>query len=172
MKMRLLRKIGVSCLVVQAELASNKLNMIQYKIGKKFVQSRGLNPQRITNGPTAAAIAKELEKKGAGERNELIYEMDGGFCDAPSQTTKKGIFKAKATDGDTHLGEEDLDNRIINSSVQDFNHGKDMADQFCSLSRDSFDDYFRNSMEPAEKYMRDSGTDKKNVHDALTVDSK
>merc|ERR1712178_139128 len=62
----------------------------------------GLNVLRIINEPTAAAIAYGLDKKGAGERNVLIYDMGGGTFDVSLLTIEDGIFEVKATAGDTH----------------------------------------------------------------------
>jgi len=173
----------------------------------------GLNVLRIINEPTAAAIAYGLDKKGAGERNVLIYDMGGGTFDVSVLTIEDGIFEVKSTAGDTHLGGEDFDNRVVDFCLQDFkrkNRGKDLAgnqrairrlrtqcerakrtlssstqatieidslfdgiDYSCSLSRARFEelcmDYFRNSMGPVEKALRDSGLDKKAIHDIVLV---
>merc|ERR1712166_615606 len=173
----------------------------------------GLNVLRIINEPTAAAIAYGLDKKASGERNVLIYDMGGGTFDVSILTIEDGIFEVKATAGDTHLGGEDFDNRIVDFCMQDFkrkNRGKDLAgnnralrrlrtqcerakrtlssstqatieidslfdgcDYSCSLSRARFEelnmDYFRNSTGPVEKCLRDSGIDKKNVHEVVMV---
>jgi len=173
----------------------------------------GLNVLRIINEPTAAAIAYGLDKKSSGERNVLIYDMGGGTFDVSILTIEDGIFEVKATAGDTHLGGEDFDNRIVDFCMQDFkrkNRGKDLAgnnralrrlrtqcerakrtlssstqatieidslfdgvDYSCSLSRARFEelnmDYFRNSMGPVEKCLRDSGIDKRNVHEVVLV---
>jgi len=173
----------------------------------------GLNVLRIINEPTAAAIAYGLDKKASGERNVLIYDMGGGTFDVSILTIEDGIFEVKATAGDTHLGGEDFDNRIVDFCMQDFkrkNRGKDLAgnnralrrlrtqcerakrtlssstqatieidslfdgcDYSCSLSRARFEelnmDYFRNSMGPVEKCLKDSGIDKRNVHEVVLV---
>jgi len=173
----------------------------------------GLNILRIINEPTAAAIAYGLDKKGAGERNVLIYDMGGGTFDVSVLTIEDGIFEVKSTAGDTHLGGEDFDNRLVDFCCQDFkrkNRGKDLAgnhrairrlrtqcerakrtlssstqatieidslfdgiDYNCNLSRARFEelcmDYFRNSLGPVEKAMRDSGLDKKAIHDIVLV---
>ena len=173
----------------------------------------GMNVLRIINEPTAAAIAYGLDKKGTGERNVLIYDMGGGSFDVSLLTIEDGIFEVKATAGDTHLGGEDFDNRVVDFCMQDFkrkNRGKDMTgnqrairrlrtqcerakrtlssstqatieidslfegiDYSCSLSRARFEelcmDYFRNSMGPVEKCLKDSGIDKKSVHDVVLV---
>merc|ERR1739848_799549 len=173
----------------------------------------GLNVLRIINEPTAAAIAYGLDKKGAGEQNILIYDMGGGTFDVSILTIEDGIFEVKATAGDTHLGGEDFDNRIVDFCMQDFkrkNRGKDLSgnqrairrlrtqcergkrtlsasaqatieidsifegiDYTCTLTRARFEelnmDYFRNSMGPVEKVLRDSGIDKRNVHEVVMV---
>merc|ERR550514_1464164 len=98
----------------------------------------GMNVLRIINEPTAAAIAYGLDKKGAGERNVLIYDMGGGTFDVSLLTIEDGIFEVKATAGDTHLGGEDFDNRLVDFCVQDFkrkNRGKDLAGNNRALRR-------------------------------------
>merc|ERR1711866_36703 len=80
----------------------------------------GMNVLRIINEPTAAAIAYGLDKKGSGERNVLIYDMGGGTFDVSLLTIEDGIFEVKATAGDTHLGGEDFDNRLVNHFVTEF----------------------------------------------------
>jgi len=80
----------------------------------------GLNVLRIINEPTAAAIAYGLDKKVAGERNVLIFDLGGGTFDVSLLTIEEGIFEVKATAGDTHLGGEDFDNRLVNHFVQEF----------------------------------------------------
>ncbi|KAK2666006.1 hypothetical protein Ddye_004580 [Dipteronia dyeriana] len=82
----------------------------------------GLNVMHIINEPTAAAIAYGLDKKATsvGEKNVLIFDLGGGTCDVSLLTIEEGIFKVKATAGDTHLGGEDFDNRMVNHFVQEF----------------------------------------------------
>ncbi|CAH1759927.1 9222_t:CDS:2 [Entrophospora sp. SA101] len=80
----------------------------------------GLNVLRIINEPTAAAIAYGLDKKTVGERNVLIFDLGGGTFDVSLLTIEDGIFEVKATAGDTHLGGEDFDNRLVNHFVQEF----------------------------------------------------
>ena len=72
----------------------------------------GLNVLRIINEPTAAAIAYGLDKKGE-EQNVLIYDLGGGTFDVTLLTIEEGIFEVKATAGDTHLGGEDFDHRLM-----------------------------------------------------------
>ena len=82
----------------------------------------GLNVLRIINEPTAAAIAYGLDKKtkGDGEQNILIFDLGGGTFDVSLLTIDDGIFEVKATAGDTHLGGEDFDNRLVAWCVQEF----------------------------------------------------
>lgn len=80
----------------------------------------GLNVLRIINEPTAAAIAYGLDKKGQGEHNVLIFDLGGGTFDVSLLSIDDGIFEVKATAGDTHLGGEDFDNRLVNHFAQEF----------------------------------------------------
>jgi len=98
----------------------------------------GLSVKRIINEPTAAAIAYGLDKKAAGERNVLIFDLGGGTFDVSLLTIEDGIFEVKATAGDTHLGGEDFDSRMVNHFVQEFkrkNKGMDMSGNPRSLRR-------------------------------------
>lgn len=97
----------------------------------------GLNVLRIINEPTAAAIAYGLDKKVAGERNVLIFDLGGGTFDVSILTIEEGIFEVKSTAGDTHLGGEDFDNRMVNHFVQEFNrkHKKDLSSNPRALRR-------------------------------------
>jgi len=80
----------------------------------------GLNVKRITNEPTAAAIAYGLDKKAKGEMNVLIYDLGGGTFDVSLLTIDDGIFEVKATAGNTHLGGEDFDNRMVQHFMDEF----------------------------------------------------
>jgi L1 cell adhesion molecule like protein len=80
----------------------------------------GLNVLRIINEPTAAAIAYGLDKRGKGERNVLIFDLGGGTFDVSLLTIDDGIFEVKATAGDTHLGGEDFDNKLVEHCAADF----------------------------------------------------
>merc|ERR1712226_157445 len=96
----------------------------------------GLNVLRIINEPTAAAIAYGLDQKG-DEKNVLIFDLGGGTFDVSLLTIEEGIFEVKATAGDTHLGGEDFDNRMVDYFLQDFKrrHRKDMSENQRSLRR-------------------------------------
>lgn len=98
----------------------------------------GLNVMRIINEPTAAAIAYGLDKKAEGEKNVLIFDLGGGTFDVSLLTIEEGIFEVKATAGDTHLGGEDFDNRLVDFCVQDFKRkqrGKDISSNQRALRR-------------------------------------
>lgn len=80
----------------------------------------GLNVLRIINEPTAAAIAYGLDKKSAQEKNVLIFDLGGGTFDVSLLTIEEGIFEVKATNGHTHLGGEDFDNRLVEFCTAEF----------------------------------------------------
>merc|ERR1712194_115653 len=171
-----------------------------------------LNVLRIVNEPTAAAIAYGLDKKGKGEKNILIFDLGGGTFDVSLLTIDEGVFEVKATAGDTHLGGEDFDNklveycagdflkkkqmdirgdkramrrlrtaceaakRILSSSAQtsiEIDALKDGEDFSLVLSRAKFEElcmsYFRDTMIPVEKVLKDSGIPKSHVHEVVLV---
>lgn len=80
----------------------------------------GLNVLRIINEPTAAAIAYGLDKKTKTEINVLIYDLGGGTFDVSLLSIEDGVFEVKATAGDTHLGGEDFDRRLVEYCITDF----------------------------------------------------
>lgn len=80
----------------------------------------GLNVLRIVNEPTAAAIAYGLDKTD-GERQIIVYDLGGGTFDVSLLSIDQGVFEVLATAGDTHLGGEDFDQRIINHFAKQFN---------------------------------------------------
>merc|ERR1711871_1822327 len=86
----------------------------------------GMNVLRIINEPTAAAIAYGLDKQD-GEKNILVFDLGGGTFDVSLLTIDNGVFEVIATSGDTHLGGEDFDNRVIQHLLKVFKrkHGKD-----------------------------------------------
>merc|ERR1711977_79498 len=93
-------------------------NDSQRQATKDAGQICGLNVLRIINEPTAAAIAYGLDKKGSGERNVLIFDLGGGTFDVSLLTIDDGVFEVRATAGDTHLGGEDFDNKIVSWCIQ------------------------------------------------------
>jgi len=97
----------------------------------------GLNVLRTINEPTAAAIAYGLDKQGKGEHNVLIFDLGGGTFDVSLLTIDDGIFEVRATAGDTHLGGEDFDNRLVNHFVDEFKrkHKQDLTGNKRGLRR-------------------------------------
>jgi len=173
----------------------------------------GLNVLRIINEPTAAAIAYGLDKTGHGEKNVLIFDLGGGTFDVSLLTIDDGIFEVKATAGDTHLGGEDFDNKLVEFCANDFqkrNSGVnirsnprsmrrlrsscerakrtlssasqssieidslyDGIDYNITISRARFEelcmDYFRGTINPVERVLKDSGLSKGQIHDVVLV---
>uniref|UniRef100_A0A672K3X5 Heat shock cognate 71 kDa protein n=1 Tax=Sinocyclocheilus grahami TaxID=75366 RepID=A0A672K3X5_SINGR len=97
----------------------------------------GLNVLRIINEPTAAAIAYGLDKKVGSERNVLIFDLGGGTFDVSILTIEDGIFEVKSTAGDTHLGGEDFDSRMVNHFISEFKrkYKKDISDNKRAVRR-------------------------------------
>ena len=95
----------------------------------------GLEVKRIINEPTAAALAYGFNKK----KNEqiVVFDFGGGTFDVSVLTIEDGIFEVKSTSGDTHLGGEDFDNRMVNHFVQEFKrkHKKDLTGNKRALRR-------------------------------------
>merc|ERR1712186_23774 len=158
----------------------------------------GLNVLRIINEPTAAAIAYGLDKKNKtkGERNVLIFDLGGGTFDVSILSIDDGIFEVKSTAGDTHLGGEDFDNRMVDHFTKEFlrKHKKDIkgnkralrrlrtacerakrtlsASAQASVEIDSlFEgvDLFRGTLEPVEKALSDAKMDKSSIDDIVLV---
>jgi len=73
----------------------------------------GMKVLRVINEPTAAAIAYGLDKQSKGEKNILVYDLGGGTFDVTLLSIDEGVFEVKATAGDTHLGGEDFDQRLM-----------------------------------------------------------
>ena len=99
----------------------------------------GLSVLRIINEPTAAAIAYGLDKKNDGdaEKNVLIFDLGGGTFDVSLLNIDEGIFEVRATAGDTHLGGEDFDNRMVEHFKAEFKrkHRKDISSNKRSMRR-------------------------------------
>jgi heat shock 70kDa protein 1/2/6/8 len=174
----------------------------------------GLNVLRIVNEPTAAAVAYGLEKAKDEEQNILIFDLGGGTFDVSLLTLEDGIFEVRATAGDTHLGGEDFDNRLVDYFMTEFKkkHKKDMSgpgnerakrrlrtacerakrtlssttqahieidglfegvDFNSSITRAKFEDmcidYFKNTLEPVEKVLRDAKMSKGQIHEIVLV---
>ena len=81
----------------------------------------GLNVKRIINEPTAAALAYGLDKNLSGEKDVLIFDLGGGTFDVSVLTIDEGsLFEVRSTAGDTHLGGEDFDNRVVDHFAEEF----------------------------------------------------
>ena len=95
----------------------------------------GLNVRRIINEPTAAAVAYGLDKKTGGESNVLVFDLGGGTFDVTLLTIDNGLFEVLATDGDTHLGGEDFDQRVMQFFMKKMkkNHDIDISKDKRSL---------------------------------------
>jgi molecular chaperone DnaK (HSP70) len=80
----------------------------------------GLQVERVLNEPTAAAIAYGLDRSKQAEENILVFDLGGGTFDVTLLTIDNGVFEVKATAGDTHLGGEDFDQRVMEYCIQQF----------------------------------------------------
>jgi L1 cell adhesion molecule like protein len=172
----------------------------------------GLNVMRIINEPTAAAISYGLGNKSKGESTVLIFDLGGGTFDVSLLSIDEGVFEVKATAGDTHLGGEDFDQRMMDHFVKEFKrqHKHDITqsdravrrlrtacerakrtlssstkanieidslyegiDFNSSITRARFEDlcgdYFRNTLIPVEKVLRDAGVSKSQVNEIVLV---
>jgi len=127
------KKVGKAVVTVPAYF-----NDSQRQATKDAGAISGLEVLRIINEPTAAAIAYGLDKVSENkERNVLIFDLGGGTFDVSLLTIDGGIFEVKATAGDTHLGGEDFDNRMVNHFVEEFKrkYKKDLTSNARALRR-------------------------------------
>ena len=98
----------------------------------------GMNVLRIINEPTAAAIAYGLDKQTGGEKNILIFDLGGGTFDVSLLAIEDGVFEVKSTNGHTHLGGEDFDNRLVEYCRAEFKRqsgGLDISENPRALRR-------------------------------------
>ena len=104
-------------------------NDSQRQATKDAMTIAGLNCLRIINEPTAAAIAYGLDKNKEDDMNVLIFDLGGGTFDVSLLNIEDGIFEVKATAGDTHLGGEDFDARLLRHFLEEFKrkHKKDIS---------------------------------------------
>lgn len=107
-------------------------NDAQRNSTKDAARIAGLDCIRIINEPTAASIAYGLGKlgtaEGTKERNVLIFDMGGGTFDVSILTLEDGLFEVRATAGDTHLGGEDINNRMVEHFVKEFKRKNKLND--------------------------------------------
>jgi molecular chaperone DnaK len=109
----------------------------QRQATKEAGQIAGLEVLRIINEPTAAALAYGLDKQEAGDHTVLVFDLGGGTFDVSLLEIGEGVFEVKATHGDTHLGGDDWDQRVIDQLVKTFkdNHGVDLSNDRMALQR-------------------------------------
>ncbi|KAJ3704537.1 hypothetical protein LUZ61_008242 [Rhynchospora tenuis] len=114
-------------------------NDSQRRATKDAGEIAGLKVLRIMDEPTAAAVAYGFEKLTyvLEEKNVLVFDLGGGTFDVSVLNIKQGVFKVKATAGDTHLGGEDFDNRLLNHFLQEIKrrHKKDITDNPRAIRR-------------------------------------
>ena len=112
----------------------------------------GLNVLRIINEPTAAAIAYGLDNKSSKEKNILVFDFGGGTFDVSILQIEDGMFEVKATGGNTHLGGEDIDNRLVKHFLDEFKrkHRKDVGDNARAIKR------LKNACERAKRTLSSS----------------
>ncbi|KAJ4797815.1 Heat shock 70 kDa protein [Rhynchospora pubera] len=114
-------------------------NDSQRRATKDAGEIAGLKVMRIMDEPTAAAVAYGFEKLTyvLEEKNVLVFDLGGGTFDVSVLNIKQGVFKVKATAGDTHLGGEDFDNRLLNHFLQEIKrkHKKDITDNPRAIRR-------------------------------------
>ncbi|KAL6137034.1 hypothetical protein ACLB2K_062329 [Fragaria x ananassa] len=125
-------------------------NDSQRQATKSAAVTAGLNVLRIINEPTAAAIAYGIDKKAGwySKRTVMIFDLGGGTLDVSLLTVDgDGVFEVKATAGDTHLGGEDFDHKMVDYCVQEFKrkNGVDVSKNFKALRK------LRNACEMAKK---------------------
>ncbi|HEX4979903.1 MAG TPA: molecular chaperone DnaK [Acidimicrobiales bacterium] len=104
---------------------------------KEAGQIAGLEVLRIINEPTAAALAYGLDKEAGKDETVLVFDLGGGTFDVSILEIGEGVFEVKATHGDTHLGGDDWDQRIIDWLVKEFKNaeGVDLAADKMAMQR-------------------------------------
>jgi endoplasmic reticulum chaperone BiP len=112
-------------------------NDAQRQVTKDAGTIAGLQILRIINEPTAAAIAYDLDKKSKSESWIIVYDLGGGTFDVSLLSIVDGVFEVLATAGDTHLGGEDFDNRVIEYFVEQYKKktGTDVSTNLRALGK-------------------------------------
>jgi heat shock protein 1/8 len=121
----------------------------------------GLNVLRIMNEPSAAAIAYDRDKQTEDEKNVLVFDLGGGTLDVSILTIENDIFEVKATAGNTHLGGEDFDSRLVDHFSAEFRrkHKKDLTTNSRAMRR------LRTACERAKRTLSSA------VHTSIEIDS-
>ena len=111
-------------------------NDAQRQATKDAGKIAGLNVQRIINEPTAAALSYGVEKSG-GEKTIAVFDLGGGTFDISILELAEGVFEVKSTNGDTYLGGEDFDLRIVDYLADEFkkDNGIDLRNDTMALQR-------------------------------------
>lgn len=110
-------------------------NDAQREATRTSAEIAGLNCLRIINEPTAAALAYGLEKKSLqGEYNVLVYDLGGGTLDVSILNISDGVFEVLASTGNTHLGGEDFDHRLMKHCINNFRKKHQSDNSFSALS--------------------------------------
>jgi heat shock protein 5 len=130
----------------------------------------GMNVMRVINEPTAAAIAYGLDKSGK-EENILVFDLGGGTFDVTVLTVDNGVFEVIATNGDTHLGGEDFDQRVMEYLIQQFKKksGKDASKDKRALGK------LRREVERAKKQLssqHQASVEIEAFHDGIDMNEK
>ncbi len=123
----------------------------QRQATKEAGQIAGLEVLRIVNEPTAAALAYGLDKEG--EQTILVYDLGGGTFDVSVLEIAEGVFDVKSTSGDTNLGGDDWDQKVIDWMVKRFrdNHGVDLSQDKMAAQR------LKEAAEKAKKELSSTG---------------
>jgi len=110
---------------------------VQRQATKDAAVIAGLNVLRIINEPTAAAIAYGMDNKATQEKNVLIFDCGGGTHDCTMLSIEDGVFEVKATAGDSHLGGEDFDERLVKHFCTEFKrkHKQDITNNPRAIRR-------------------------------------
>jgi len=120
-KMKEVAESYLGCTVTDAVVTVPAyFNDSQRQATKDAGRIANLNVLRIINEPTAAAIAYGLDKASKEEQNVLIFDLGGGTFDVSLLTIDDGVFEVMSTAGDTHLGGEDFDNKLVEHCANDF----------------------------------------------------
>ena len=112
-------------------------NQAQKMATKDAGKIAGLNVLRIINEPTAASLAFDIEYRTADDRNILVFDFGGGTFDVTVLCIGDGVNDVKATSGDTHLGGQDIDTKLVEYCVEQFKEKNqiDLSNDKAALSR-------------------------------------
>jgi molecular chaperone DnaK len=112
-------------------------NDAQRQATKDAGKIAGLEVRRIINEPTAAALAYGMDKSQGGDKKIAVFDLGGGTFDVSILELSEGVFEVKATNGDTFLGGEDFDNRLLNHLVDTFQkeQGEDLSKDYIAMGR-------------------------------------